>query len=91
MTKDRFGSGVASGADVAQAEAQLKTTPDGQPFLETFTTNVAGLESLSAADREQVLEQLKSGKTRAARPRTLAIIIVVLAILALAFWWGLKH
>jgi len=90
---------------LSRSKAQVKTTPDGKPFLETFATNVVGLESLSAGAREQVLEQLKEnlarGKTgpivirqpaEATKPRTLAIIIVaVLAILALAFWWGLKH
>jgi hypothetical protein len=86
---------------LSRSQAQLKTTPDGKPFLETFTTNVVGLESLSAEAREQVLEQLRSGKTgpivirqsaEATKPRTLVIVIaIVLAILALAFWWGLKH
>jgi len=86
---------------LSRSKAQLKTTPDGKPFLETFTTNVVGLESLSVEAREQVLEQLSSGKTgpivirqpaETTKPRMLLILIaVVLAILALAFWWGLKH
>jgi len=90
---------------LSQSKAHLKTTPDGKPFLETFTTNVVGLESLSAEAREQVLEQLKENlahgkagpivigqQAQTSKSRTMAIIIVaVLAILALAFWWGMKH
>jgi hypothetical protein len=77
---------------LSRSKAQLKTAPDGKPFRDTFTTNAVGLESLSAKAREEILKQLKSDRTQASRSRTLAIVIaVVLAILALAFWWGLKH
>jgi hypothetical protein len=85
---------------LSRSQAKLKMTPDGKPFVETFTTNVVGLESLSAEARQKMLEQLKRGETRpfvirepaqASKAMLAVSIVAVLAIVALVLLWWLKH
>jgi hypothetical protein len=90
---------------LAQAETRLSITPDGKPYLESFVTNISGLESVPAHLRPQVLaqlqQQLRDGKTgpiilptegAAVKPVWLAALgVLVLSFLAAAYLFGLFH
>jgi hypothetical protein len=45
---------------LAQAKSEMRISPDGEPEITSFQVQAAGLERLSSAQRERVLEELET-------------------------------
>jgi hypothetical protein len=71
--QDRFGqSSLQAAESLANSQAFLTIDPEGKTFLETFSTQVQGLENLSPQERQQVMEQFERA-IREGKPREIVI------------------
>lgn len=99
--QDRFGQSSQQAAEsLANSQAFLSIDSEGKTFLETFSTQVQGLENLSPKERQLVMEQFERAiregkpqeivirrdmKAEASSRWAILLIVVVFGILILAY------
>jgi hypothetical protein len=84
MQEWRLGvSRLQAAQQLARAQTRLMITPDGKPYLESFVTNVSGLESVPPHLRDQVLEQVNEQLKRSLAGEKVGPVVLRLGSLSL--------